>query len=64
MPRQLNDATTKMSVRRMHFKADGSPKKPVGRAAAKRMRQEGWRTYLCPFCGQTHASKKYAGVST
>lgn len=42
----------------MHYKGDGSPKKPVGVAAAKRMRAEGWDTYLCPICGKTHASKK------
>lgn len=50
------------SLHRMHYTRDGIPKKPVGRAAAERMRAEGWHTYLCPVCGKTHASKKRAAT--
>lgn len=50
----------KLSIRRMHFKADGTPKKPVGRQAAERLRAKGWHTYTCPMCSRVHASPKYA----
>lgn len=42
-------------IRRMHFNEDGSPKKALSPEAAAKARERGKRTYLCPFCGKTHA---------
>lgn len=44
------------SLRRMHFRRDGRPKKPLTRRAAERARRLGMRTYLCPLCQATHAA--------
>ena len=59
MPRSTS-TPEHLSVRRMHFRADGAPKKAVSPAGARRLRAAGWHSYLCPICGKTHASPRYA----
>jgi hypothetical protein len=49
-----------ISLHRMHFREDGQPKQRLGKKAAAIVRRRGWMTYLCPICGGTHASSKYA----
>lgn len=42
----------------MHYRGDGQVKRSLSATTAERMRAEGWKTYMCPLCGKTHASKK------
>lgn len=43
------------NLRRMHFKADGTPKVALSPKKARGARAAGLLTYLCPICGKVHA---------